>query len=101
MDGKKGVDCIDVSTGGIINRGPNHPVYPGWQAPCATKIKESVAIDVATVGLFDDAGLAEHLLQTNQTDAVLIGRSLLRNTNWLNNAAKTLHEKSFQSFNHS
>lgn len=98
---EQGVQCIDVSTGGLIAKGPDLPVYPGWQTPFATQIKQVVTIDVATVGLIDDAGLAEHILQTNQADAILIGRALLRNTNWLSEAATTLHDHDFKPYNHS
>ena len=98
---EQGVVAIDVSTGGILSKKPNIPVHAGFQTPYATKIKEAVAIDVITVGLIDDPGLAEFILQTNQADAVMIGRAILRNTNWLNDAAVSLHDHEFKPYNNS
>ncbi|MBF6626326.1 NADH:flavin oxidoreductase/NADH oxidase [Aerococcaceae bacterium zg-BR9] len=95
----QGVKAIDVSTGGIIDSKPTIPVHAGYQTPYATKIKEAVSIDVTAVGLITDAGLAEYILQTNQADAVMVGRALLRNTNWLNDAANSLHDYEFEPFN--
>ncbi|QPK93600.1 NADH:flavin oxidoreductase/NADH oxidase [Actinomyces sp. zg-332] len=95
------VECIDVSTGGLLNKKPNIPVHAAFQTPYATKIKEAVNIDVATVGLINDPGLAEHILQTNQADIILLGRVLLRNVNWVNEAAKILYDEQHQVFNNS
>ncbi|MEG0294284.1 NADH:flavin oxidoreductase/NADH oxidase [Enterococcus sp.] len=96
-----GIDCIDVSTGGLLDRTPNMPIHAGYQVPFATQIKEAVSIPVTAVGLLDNPGLCEFLLQTNQTDLVAIGRGLIRNTNWLADAAKELKERDFQVYNHS
>lgn len=95
----QGVQAIDVSTGGLLNKKPNIPVHAGFQTPYATKIKEAVKIDVTTVGLIDDPGMAEFILQTNQADAILIGRALIRNVNWLNDAAIVLHDSDFTPYN--
>lgn len=97
----QGVQAIDISTGGLLSHGPNMPVHAGFQTPYATAIKKAVNIDVATVGLISDPGMAEFILQTEQADAIMLGRTLLRNTNWLNDAAKVLHDHSFKPFNHS
>lgn len=96
-----GIDCIDVSTGGLLDRTPNMPIHAGYQVPFAAQIKEAVSIPVTAVGLLDNPGLCEFLLQTNQTDLVAIGRGLIRNTNWLADAAKELKERDFQVYNHS
>lgn len=96
-----GIDCIDVSTGGLLDRQPDIPIYPGYQVPYATAMKEAVTIPVTAVGMLDNPGLCEHLLQTNQTDLVAIGRGLIRNTNWVAEAAKELRDKDFEVFNHS
>lgn len=77
------------------------PIHAGYQVPFATQIKEAVSIPVTAVGLLDNPGLCEFLLQTNQTDLVAIGRGLIRNTNWLADAAKELKERDFQVYNHS
>lgn len=92
------VELIDVSTGGLLPVGPNFPVHDGYQTRFATELKRSVDIDVSTVGLLDNPGLAEYILQNNQADLIMQGRALLRNTNWLNDAAKELHDKKFTAF---
>lgn len=96
-----GIDCIDVSTGGVIDTKPNIPVYPGYQVPFATALKQVVKIPITAVGLLDDPGLCEYLLQTNQTDLIAVGRGLIRNTNWLAEAAVELKDREFKVYNHS
>ncbi|MFV0559626.1 MAG: NADH:flavin oxidoreductase/NADH oxidase [Enterococcus sp.] len=96
-----GIDCIDVSTGGVVNAKPTIPIYPGYQVPFTSAMKEAVTIPVTALGLLDDAGLCEYLLQTNQADLILEGRALIRNVNWLADAAKVLHDKNFTVYNHS
>ncbi|MBW1606059.1 NADH:flavin oxidoreductase/NADH oxidase [Lactobacillus sp. Sy-1] len=94
-----GVDLIDVSTGGLINAAPNFPVHDGYQTPFATELKQAVSVPVSTVGLLDNPGLCEYILQNHQADLILEGRALLRNTNWLSDAAKQLHDHDFKPYN--
>lgn len=94
-----GIDCIDVSTGGVVDTKPNIPIHAGYQTTYATKIKNNLTIPVTTVGLLDNPGLCEYILQNNQADLVLIGRALIRNTNWLVDAAKELRDKNFMPYN--
>ncbi|WP_418968505.1 NADH:flavin oxidoreductase/NADH oxidase [Alloscardovia omnicolens] len=98
---EQSVQCIDVSTGGLLNKKPNIPVHAAFQTPYASAIKEVVTIDVATVGLITDPGLAEHILQTQEADMIMLGRVLLRNVNWLNDAAQILHDHQYKVFNDS
>lgn len=93
-----GIQLIDVSTGGLLPKGPNFPIHDGYQTPFATELKQAVNIDVSTVGLLDNPGLAEYILQNNQADLIMEGRALLRNTNWLADAAKELHDHDFKVF---
>ncbi|MBP8693867.1 MAG: NADH:flavin oxidoreductase/NADH oxidase, partial [Enterococcus sp.] len=62
-------------------------------------LKQAVTIPVVAVGLLDNPGLCESLLQTGQVDLVAIGRGLIRNTNWLADAATGLHDQEFKVFN--
>jgi NADPH2 dehydrogenase len=94
-----GIDCIDVSTGGLVDQKPNIPVYEGYQAPYTVEMKKAVSIPVTALGLLDNPGLCEYLLQTNQADLVLEGRAMIRNVNWLANAATTLHDHEFTAYN--
>lgn len=93
-----GIDCIDVSTGGIANVGPNIPVGPGYQVPYANALKSAITIPVATVGLLYEPGLCEHVLQVGHADLVIEGRVLLRDANWLAKAAVELHDKKFEVY---
>ena len=80
---KDGIDCIDVSTGGLLDKKPNIPIRPGYQVPYTTAMKEAVSIPVTAVGLLDNPGLCEYILKTKQADLILQGRALIRNVNWL------------------
>ena len=98
---KDGIDYIDVSTGGLLDKKPNISVRPGYQVPYTTAMKEAVSIPVSAVGLLDNPGLCEHILQTNQADLILQGRALIRNINWLADAAEELRDTNFEVYNHS
>lgn len=93
------IDCLDVSTGGLIDKRPTIPVYSGYQVPFSVAIKEAVSIPVTAVGLLTSPSLCEYLLQTKQVDLILQGRELLRNTNWLAEAALELHDSEFKVYN--
>lgn len=95
------VDCLDVSTGGLLDCKPNIPVYAGYQVPFSIEMKKAVNIPVTVVGLLDNPDLCEYILQTNQPDLILQGRAMLRNTNWLTKAASELHETNFSFYNQS
>ena len=98
---KDGIDCIDVSTGGFLDKNPNIPVRPGYQVPFPTAMKEAVSIPVSAVGLLDNPGWCEHILQTNQADLILQGRAFIRNVNWLADAAEEICDTNFEVYNHS
>ncbi|MET3559128.1 NADPH2 dehydrogenase [Streptococcus rupicaprae] len=96
-----GVSCIDISTGGVVNTKPDIPLVPGYQVPYASAIKEKLTGEtaVAVVGLLDNPGLCEYLLQSQQADLILQGRALLRQANWLADAAKVLGDRDYQPYN--
>ncbi|MCW6681824.1 NADH:flavin oxidoreductase/NADH oxidase [Aerococcaceae bacterium NML160702] len=94
-----GVQCIDVSAGGVIDVLPDIPVHEGYQVPFATALKQVVDIDIATVGLLDNPTLCESILVNRQADLILQGRALLRNTNWLADAATALNDTEYRVFN--
>lgn len=87
-----GIQLLDISTGGLFPKAPDFPVSDGYQTPFATKMKKAVDIPVSTVGLLDNPGLAEYILQNHQADLILEGRALLRNPNWVAYADKALHD---------
>ena len=86
-----GIDLVDVSTGGLTPDAAI-PLAPGFQTPYAAAIRRETGMMVSTVGLITDAMQAEHILVTEQADAVSIGRELLRNSNWPLQAARSLRD---------
>lgn len=85
----RGVDLIDVSSGGLIP-GVTIPTGPGYQVPLAEKIAETVSGSVGAVGQITTASQAELILQEGKTDVVFIGRAFLRDANWGLRAAHEL-----------
>ena len=51
------------------------------------------------LGLLDNPGLCEYLVQTKQVDLILQARALLRNPNWAMRAATALHDHDYQAYN--
>ena len=98
---KDGIDYIDVSTGGLLDKKPNIPVRPGYQVPYTTAMKEAVSIPVSAVGLLDNPGLCEQILQTNQADLILQVRTLIRSFNWPTEVSEELRDTNFEVCNHS
>jgi 2,4-dienoyl-CoA reductase-like NADH-dependent reductase (Old Yellow Enzyme family) len=84
-----GVDLVDVSTGGLVGDA-KVPAAAGFQTPFAAAIRNATGMPVSAVGLITEAAQAEHILVTEQADAVAIGRELLRNPSWPLQAAKSL-----------
>jgi NADPH2 dehydrogenase len=86
-----GVDAFDVSSGGESPVAP--PIktgVPGYQVPFAAAIREAVGVPVIAVGGLDDPKVAEMVLQNGQADMVAVGRAMLRDPYWANNAALAL-----------
>lgn len=96
-----GVDGLNISSGGLADMLPNIPIFSGYQVPFAVKMKEAVQIPVAAVGMLNPPELGEYLLQTGQADLIEVGRMLIRNVNWLADAAEILHDKEFRIINES
>lgn len=86
-----GIDLVDVSTGGLVPDAAI-PAAPGFQTPFAASLRRETGMMVSTVGLITGAMQAEHILVTEQADAVSIGRELLRNPYWPLHAARSLGE---------
>ena len=86
---KIGIDFIDCSTGGNVSDA-QIPVTPHYQVKFAQEIKKQTDIMTGAVGLITEALQAESILATEQADAVLMGRELLRNPNWPLHAAHIL-----------
>ncbi|WP_236243469.1 NADH:flavin oxidoreductase/NADH oxidase [Streptomyces sp. CC228A] len=84
-----GVDLLDVSSGGNAPR-VRIPVGPGYQVPFAARVRAETGMPVAAVGLITEAEQAEKIVSNGEADAVLLGRELLRNPSWAQQAARRL-----------
>ena len=86
---EKGVDLIDVSSGGLIT-GVKIPTGPGYQVPFAKHVSDRIKSPVSAVGQITEAKQAEEILQSGQVDVILIGRASLRDPYWPLRAAHEL-----------
>jgi len=84
-----GVGIIDASSGGSSPE-QRITLAPGYHVPFAERIRREVAMPVAVVGLITDAEHAERILQAGQADLILLGRELLRNAEFPQQAARAL-----------
>jgi 2,4-dienoyl-CoA reductase-like NADH-dependent reductase (Old Yellow Enzyme family) len=83
-----GVDLIDASSGGLV---PTPiPRDRDYQTRYAQQLRSHVDAPVAAVGRIDDPLWAAELLESGHADALFIGRALLRDASWPNNAAAAL-----------
>ncbi len=76
-----GVDFIDCSTGGASRRFPV-PVGPGYQVPCAERIRREADIPTGAVGMITEPEQADTIIRNGRADVVLLGRQMLREPNW-------------------
>ena len=86
---ERGVDLIDVSSGGLIT-GVKIPSGPGYQVPFAKHVSERIKQPVSAVGQITEPKQAEAILQSGQVDVILIGRASLRDPYWPLRAAHEL-----------
>ena len=83
------VDLVDASTGGTL-QGIKIPLVPGYQVPFAEAIKKQSGILTGAVGLINEAGQAETILQEQQADLIFIARGFLQDPYFALHAAKKL-----------
>ena len=83
------VDLVDASTGGTV-QGVKIPLVPGYQVPFAEAIKKQAGILTGAVGLINEAGQAEIILQEQQADLIFIARGFLQDPYFVLHAAKKL-----------
>ena len=88
---ERGVDLVDASSGGLVPASIPHTV--DYQSANAAAIRNSVGATgpaVAAVGRITDPVQANELVAGGSADAVFLGRALLRDASWANNAAAAL-----------
>ena len=89
----KGVDVIDCSSGGTLERSPmdgERAKRYGYQVPFAERIRAEAGVATMAVGHIVHADQAETILQHGQADLIAIAREMLYNPNWAMDAAQKL-----------
>jgi len=89
---ERGVDLIDCSSGGLLPD-VRVPSAPGYQTQFSASIRTEASVSTGTVGMITRPEQAEHILVTEQADAVLLAREMLRHPYWPLHAATTLGEE--------
>lgn len=89
---KRGVDLVDVSTGGLVPWA-KIPVGPGFQVPFAARIRKEAGIATAAVGMITEPAQANAIVASGEADLVLLAREFLRDPYWPEHAAATLQEQ--------
>ncbi|MBM09109.1 MAG: NADH:flavin oxidoreductase / NADH oxidase [Magnetovibrio sp.] len=91
----RGMDLIDVSSGGIFGdtEMPPVPRVPGYQVAFAERIKHSADVLTIAVGGITEAEQAENILKEGKADLVALARELLWNADWPAHAADALGVK--------
>ena len=84
-----GADLFDVSSGGLV-AAASIPVGPGYQVPFAEFVREQSNVEVNTVGLITTAEQANDIVVSGRADAVMMGRELMRDPNFVFRAARDL-----------
>jgi NADPH2 dehydrogenase len=90
-----GVDIFHVSSGGEgpIGSGGRPGAHPGYQVKLAERIKQETGTAVIAVGKLDNPTLAESVLGNHEADLIAVGRGMLANPYWANNASVLLDGK--------
>jgi NADPH2 dehydrogenase len=90
-----GVDMFHISSGGEgpVGAGGRPGIHPGYQVPFAERIKKETGLPTIAVGKLDDPLVAESVLGNEQADLVAVGRGMLRNPYWANEASLLLDKK--------
>jgi 2,4-dienoyl-CoA reductase-like NADH-dependent reductase (Old Yellow Enzyme family) len=86
-----GVDLIDCSSGGNVPH-TEIPVGPGYQVAFAERIRSEAEIMTGAVGMITSPVQAEHIIRTEQADAVIMAREFLRDPYWALRAAGELDQ---------
>src|SRR6266852_6244148 len=68
------------------------PVGPGYQVAFAERIRREAEIRTGAVGMITSPVQAEHIIRTEQADAVIMAREFLRDPYWPLRAARELDQ---------
>lgn len=86
---KAGVDVLDIS-GGFSGYSVPGLTGQGYFAPLSEAIKQVVSIPVILTGGITEAQAAEKLLAEGKADLIGVGRALLKNSKWAEQAINSL-----------
>jgi 2,4-dienoyl-CoA reductase-like NADH-dependent reductase (Old Yellow Enzyme family) len=86
---KRGVDWIDVSSGGLSPR-QQIAAGPGYQLPFAEAIKQATGVATIAVGLITEPQQAEDIVAGGKADLVALARAMLYDPRWAWHAAAAL-----------
>lgn len=84
-----GADVFDLSSGGIAP-GIAIQTGPGYQVPFARAVREQTGALTVAVGEITDPHQAEEIVASGSSDAVMVGRQMLRDPHWPLRAAHEL-----------
>ncbi|MFS0638004.1 NADH:flavin oxidoreductase/NADH oxidase [Mesobacillus foraminis] len=84
-----GVDMFHVSSGGESTSGPAN-AGPGYQIDLAEGIKGALNIPTIAVGRMEDPKLSDEAIREGKADLAAVGRGMLRNPFWANEASISL-----------
>ncbi|MDI3256568.1 MAG: NADH:flavin oxidoreductase/NADH oxidase [Kyrpidia sp.] len=87
-----GVDLFHVSSGGEgpIGSGGTPGAGPGYQVEYAHTLRRALGVPVIAVGKLQDPRLADQVIREEKADLVAVGRGMLRNPYWANEASLLL-----------
>lgn len=91
---ERGVDLIDVSSGGNIH-GAKITLFNGYQVPFSEAIRKKSGMAVGAVGLITSIEEIEDILVQERADLVFLARELLRNPFFVSQNAMKLSENYF------
>ncbi|GAE35964.1 NADH-dependent flavin oxidoreductase [Halalkalibacter akibai JCM 9157] len=87
-----GVDMFHISSGGESNNGPEYS-GEGYQVDLAAEVKKSLNVPVIAVGRMENVKYSDQVIKDGKADLVAVGRGMLRNPYWANEASLELEGK--------
>lgn len=85
----RGVDWIDVSSGGISPR-QKIIAAPGYQVPFAEAVRRATGVPTVAVGMISDPRQADDVVSSGCADMVALARAMLYDPRWPWHAAERL-----------